>query len=369
MESFSIPLLQIAIGLVLLVTGANWLVRGASRLALALGIAPLVVGLTVVAIGTSTPELSVSLRAAWAGSPGIVLGNVIGSNIANILLILGLVALLFPLTANRQLVRRDVPLMIAASLAVVLMTGNGVISRFEGLLLLAGAIGYICLLIRIAHRHPEQAPSSEVDESAKSSGHGWLQSLMLIVVGLALLAFGSKQLVAGATALATAVGLSELVIGLTVVAVGTSLPEITTALVAAARGQRDLAVGNVVGSNLFNLLLVLGSAAALAPDGIEVSAYARAFDLPVMLSAAIVCLPIFFTGHRIARWEGAVFLMYYVAYITYLLMQAGAHGALDQLEFVMRWVVIPLTALTLSISLIRALRNHANRTQTELNPP
>ncbi len=369
MEPFSSPLFQVGLGLALLVAGANWLVRGASRLALALGIPPLVVGLTVVAIGTSMPELSVSLGAAWVGSPGIALGNVVGSNIANILLILGLVTVLVPLSVSGQLIRRDVPIMIAVSLAVILMARNGEISRLEGLLLLAGAITYIGFLIRTARRHPEQAPPTEADENAKRNDRDWLLSTVLIAAGLALLAFGAKQLVAGASALAAAAGLSELVIGLTVVAVGTSLPEITTVLVSALRGQLDLAVGNAIGSNLFNLLLVLGAAAVLAPNGIEVSAGARTFDLPVMLSAAIVCLPIFFTGHRIVRWEGAVFLTYYAAYIIYLLMKAGAHDALDELGFAMRWVVIPLTVLTLAISLTRALRNRANRIQPELNPP
>lgn len=361
MALLSSPLFLIALGLVLLVIGADWLVRGASRLALALGMTPLVIGLTVVAIGTSTPELSVSLDAALAGSPGIALGNVVGSNIANVLLILGLVAVLVPLTVSRQLVWIDVPIMIAASLATVFMAWDGLISRAEGLLLMAAAVAYIGFLIRLARRHPEQIPLPELPAAAPDGRHGWPRSVLLIVAGLGMLVFGANRLVAGATAIAASAGLSELVIGLTVVAVGTSLPEITTSLVSALRGHRDLAVGNIVGSNIFNLLLVLGGTAVLAPNGIDIGQGARSFDLPVMLAVAVACLPIFITGHQIARWEGAVFLGYYAAYVTYLLLDASGHDALDDLGLAMRWVVIPLTVLTLAISLSRLLGIRRNR--------
>lgn len=369
MALFSNPLIQIVLGLVLLVAGANVLVRGASRLALALGMTPLVVGLTVVAIGTSMPELSVGLDAAWSGNPGIALGNVVGSNIANVLLILGLVSILTPLSVSRHLVRRDVPIMIGASLAVVLMAMDGAVSRLDGLLLLSAAFAYLTMLIKLARRFPEQGRPAALPATAAHGMIGRLMSVFLVIAGLGLLAFGASHLVAGASALASAAGLSELVIGLTVVAIGTSLPEITTVLVSALRGQRDMAVGNVIGSNLFNLLLVLGAAAALAPNGIVVSPGARAFDMPVMLAAAIACLPIFFTGHRIARWEGAVFLCYYAAYITYLLMDASTHDSLDDISFAMRWVVIPLTVMTLAVTLFRALRARAKPKQPELNPP
>ena len=370
MTPLAVPVLQLVLGLVLLVAGADLLVRGASRLALALGMTPLLVGLTVVAIGTSTPELSVSLGAAAAGSPGIALGNVIGSNIANILLILGLVAVLVPLTVDRQLVRLDVPVMIGATLAVVVMARDGAINRAEGVLLLLGIVSYITYLFRLARRHPAPDPPADGTAAANAGASRLPACLALVVVGLALLAFGAKQLVSGATALAAAAGLSELVIGLTVVAVGTSLPEITTALLAALRGQRELAVGNVVGSNILNLLLVLGGAAVLAPEGVAVSPGTRAFDLPIMLAVTLASLPVFMSGYRIARWEGALFLAYYLAYVLYLLLEASSHEALGTMAAVMRQVVIPLTVATLAITLVRALKMRtATHRQPESNPP
>ncbi len=344
--------LLFAVGLAALILGAELLVRGASRLALALGITPLVVGLTVVSIGTSAPEMAVSVGGALAGTPDLALGNIVGSNIANVLLILGLVAVIVPLIVDKQLVWLDVPVMLAASLLVWLMAADGRIARWEGALLLAGAGAYLLMLLRNARRSPEQAATPPVPAAAPQAK--WLQ-LLLMVAGLALLVLGARWLVSAATQVASALGLSELIIGLTVVAVGTSLPEIATSILSALRGQRDLAVGNVVGSNIFNLLLVLGLTALLAAGGVPVQTPALSFDLPVMVAVAIACLPIFFTGHCIARWEGAVFLGYYIAYVAYLLLDAQGHAQLADLQLAMRWGVIPLTLLTLAVSLSRAL--------------
>lgn len=353
-------LLLFLAGLVLLLMGAELLVRGASRLALALGLAPIIVGLTVVSIGTSAPELAISVGSALSGTPDLALGNVVGSNIANVLLILGLVALIVPLVVHRQLVWLDVPLMIAASLLCFGMALDGRIARWEGGVLVACAIAYIVFLIRMARRHPEQVPTdpalsdAESAESAPKVGVG--RQCLLMAAGLTLLIVGARLLVDAATQTASVLGLSDLVIGLTVVAVGTSLPEIATSILSAIRGQRDLAVGNIVGSNIFNLLLVLGATAMIASDGVPVSPAAMRFDLPVMTAVAVACLPIFFNGHRIARWEGALFLGYYIAYIAYLLLAAADHTALEDFRLVMQVVVMPLTVLTLGIVTWRNLK-------------
>jgi cation:H+ antiporter len=352
-------------GLVLLIAGAELMVRGASRIAIATGISPLVVGLTVVAIGTSAPELAIGVGASLQGNPDIAIGNVIGSNIANILLILGLSATIAPLVVSRQLVRLDVPIMLSLSVLIYLRALDGVISRWEGALLTCGAIVYTTLLIGASRRASKRVPpdpASAVPDAKHQVQHRspWLD-LLCIPAGLGLLVLGADWLVDGAVEIAKGFGVSELVIGLTVIAVGTSLPEIATTVMAAMRGQRELAVGNVIGSNIFNLMLVLGMSAAVSPHGIPVSEPVIHFDLPVMVAVAVACLPIFFTEHRIARWEGLLFLGYYVAYTLYLLMKASHHAQLDNFAAAMTWFVMPLTAMTLSVLSLRALRQHLAR--------
>lgn len=345
-------LLLLLAGLVLLVLGAELMVRGASRLALALGMSPLMVGLTVVAYGTSAPELATSVGAALNGQPDIALGNVIGSNIANVLLILGMSALVAPLVVARQLVWLDVPIMVCASILVLLMAWDGDLSRGTGVVLLCSAVAYTLLQIYLAKR--ESADGSE--RPYKKHTPLW-QNLLLVAAGLVLLVLGARWLVDGAVTLAQALGLSELVIGLTVVAIGTSLPELATSMVAALRGERDMAVGNIVGSNVFNLLAVLGAAVALTPGGMAVSVAAVNFDLPVMTAVAVACLPIFFTGHSIRRWEGALFLGYYVAYTTFLLLNAAGHDALPVFSQAMMLFVVPLTVISLLVVTVRAWRS------------
>ncbi|MCF6753667.1 calcium/sodium antiporter [Pseudomonas stutzeri] len=343
-------------GLILLTFGAGSLVRGATQLAARLGIPPLVIGLTVVAFGTSAPETAVSLEAALAGSGDIAVGNVIGSNIANILLILGLCALIAPLRVSRQLIRLDVPLMLGAGLLVYALAWDGHIGRGEGALLLACLAVYTALLIRAARR---QRPSAGPDEFAaefNAQPGAWPTQLPRVIVGIGLLVAGAHLLIVGAVELARAFGLSELVIGLTVVAVGTSLPELAASLLAALKGERDIAVGNVVGSCIFNLLLVLGASAALAGDGLSISPNALAFDFPVMLAVFVACLPIFFSGYRITRWDGLLFLAYYLAYSLYLVMFATGLGNLEHLRDAMLWFAFPLTAITLVLIAVRAWR-------------
>jgi cation:H+ antiporter len=352
----------LVLGLVLLVVGAEWLVRGASRLATAVGISPLVVGLTVVAFGTSSPELAVTIGSAYAGNADVAVGNVVGSNIFNVLFILGLSALLTPLVVARQLVRIDMPLVIAASVLVLVLGLDGRIGRLDGLLLFTGVVVYTAWLLRQSRREQADArTASDATEEAPSGRAAWLRNVGLVVVGLVLLVTGARMLVDGAVQMATALGVSELVIGLTIVAVGTSLPEVATSVLAGLRGERDIAVGNVVGSSLFNLLVVLGLGSLVAPGGVEVSQGAIAFDIPVMIAVAVVALPIFFTGYAIERWEGALLLGFYFAYVSYLVMEATTHAALPHFSAAMAWFVLPLTGVTLLVLAVRALRGPEGR--------
>ena len=354
----AITLLLFIVGLVLLVVGAELLVRGASRLAAALGISPLVIGLTIVAYGTSAPELAVSVQSSWAGQADVAVGNVVGSNIFNVLLILGLSALITPLVVAQQLVRWDVPLMIGVSGLLWALALDGRIGRLDGAVLFAGAVAYTVLAIRQSRRESAEVRAEyaqEYGEAPARSGSLLLQ-IGLVAAGLVLLVLGSRWLVDGAVVIARVAGLSELIIGLTVVAAGTSLPEVATSVLASLRGERDIAVGNVVGSNLFNILTVLGLSGVIAPDGVPVADAALGFDIPVMTAVAVACLPIFFTGYLIARWEGALFLAYYVAYTGYLVLNARQHDALPAFNSVMLWFALPLTAVTLVVLAIRALR-------------
>lgn len=339
-------------GFALLVVGAELLVRGAVRLAAAAGISSLVIGLTVVAFGTSAPELAVSVGAGLAGRADIAVGNVVGSNILNTLLILGLSALIIPLSVARQLVRLDVPLMIGVSLLVVLLALDGRIERLEGLLLSAGLVAYVAWSIRLSRRQGQVAQEAGTGSGPPAAGgwRWWLASVSLVAIGLALLVTGAHLMVEGAVAAARALGVSELVIGLTVIAVGTSLPEVATSVLAALRGQRDIAVGNVVGSNLFNLLGVLGLTAMAAAPGVPIASPVFGFDLPVMLASAVMCLPIFFSGSTISRVEGALLLAYYGLYLAYLLLGAAGHGGQPVLGAVVLYFVVPLTALGLGHS-------------------
>ncbi len=346
-------------GLVLLVAGAEVLVRGAAKLAAQFGIAPLVIGLTVVAFGTSAPETAVSVQAALNGSGDIAIGNVLGSNIANVLLILGMTSLVAPLIVSRQLIRLDVPIMIGASLVTYALAWDGALSRLDGALLFALVIGYTSFLI-VSSRRAGAAATAD-DEFAREYGadahprpHATLINAALVIVGLALLVGGSHFLVEGAVSLARALGLSELVIGLTVIAIGTSLPELATSILAAIRGERDIAVGNIVGSNIFNLLCVLGLASLVSPESIQVAASALAFDFPVMVAVALACLPIFFTGYSISRWEGLLFLAYYVAYTAYLVMVSTGRELAETFGDAMLAYAVPLTAVTLLVIAGRA---------------
>lgn len=354
-----IALVSLIAGLGLLLTGAELLVRGASRLASTVGISPLIIGLTVVAFGTSAPELSVSIQSALVGQGDISLGNVVGSNIFNILVILGISAAITPLVVAQQLVRLDVPLMIGSSVLLLLLGLDGRVSRLEGGLMVAGLVVYTIFLILKSRQETQDIQDEYRQEFGYPDRRGllaWLLNVVLVAGGLGLLVLGSRWLVNGAVSLAQAVGLSELIIGLTIIAAGTSLPEVATSVLAALRGERDIAAGNAVGSCIFNILSVLGLSSLLAANGVAVPEPALTFDIPVMIAVAVAALPIFFTGNVIARWEGWLFLGYYLVYTAYLILDATQHDALPAFSMVMLGFVAPLTVVTLLILVGREIR-------------
>ncbi len=344
--------MHLLVGLVVLVAGAELLVRGASRLALRLGISPLVIGLPVVAFGTSSPEMAVSVRSGLVGQADIALGNVVGSNIFNVLAVLGLAALMAPLVVKQQLVRFEVPLVVGLSVLILVMVQDGRIGALDGLLLVGGLIAYMVFVIRQSRREAA-AVQAEYAKELGNAGGEWLARLPVqiacVIGGLGLLVLGATWLVDSAVAIARALGMSDMVIGLTIVAAGTSFPELATSVVAAMRGERDIAVGNVVGSSVFNLLGILGIAALVTPGGLSVAPALVNFDIPVMIAVAFACLPIFATGHRIARWEGAMFLGYYMVYVAYLILAATQHDALQSFSASMLGFVLPLTGVTLLV--------------------
>ena len=360
----SVPVfLSLLVGFVLLIVGAEGFVRGAARLAAVIGLSPLVIGLTVVSYGTSAPELAVSLRASILGQADIALGNVIGSNIFNVLMTLGIASLIVPLTVAQQLIRLDVPIMIGVTGLMLMFATDGELGRLDGVILLAGSIFYTVFLVYQSRKESNAEVQAEYEKEyagpGKKSWQQALRNILVLLLGLALLTVGANLLVFGATEIAEAMGISQLIIGLTVVAFGTSLPELATSIVACCRGERDIAVGNVVGSNIFNILTILGATATAT--GVPVSNAAIRFDIPVMLAVAVACLPIFYTGNRISRWEGLLFISYYVAYTAYLGLDAIGHDQLGLFSNVMLLFVIPLTIVTLLTILVRRPRRLSKR--------
>jgi len=352
----------LVVGLVCLVFGAEWLVRGASSVATKLGVAPIVVGLTVVAFGTSAPEMAVSISGAISGSADVALGNVVGSNTFNILAILGLSAAISGLSIEQRLLKFDIPVLILITVVVYGLILNDVVSRLEGAVLFLGVVAYTGWLLRGALKGDSPAVEAEYKDAVESvEGSTFAQSITfqvgLIIVGLALLVLGSQLLVNSATEIASALGVSDLVIGLTVVAAGTSLPELATSVLAAIRGQRDIAVGNVVGSNIFNLLAVLGASAAVSSNGVAVNSEVIRLDFPVMLAATIVLLPICWNGFMIKKWEGSLLVVFYVAYVAYLIMEAGDSTAPELYRTAML-IIVPLVMIVYGAAGFQGWRKH-----------
>ncbi|MDX1973778.1 MAG: calcium/sodium antiporter [Candidatus Sumerlaeia bacterium] len=314
------------LGLIILTAGAEFLVRGSSKLAGRLGIPPLIIGLTIVAYGTSSPEMAVSVKAALVGQADIALGNVVGSNIFNILFILGVSALIVPLTISRQILRIELAIMIGTAILCMLLALDGNISRIDGVIFFVGIVIYTLFQVILARRDRNQEEITSVEgidlKKLTPNAKGYAIDLAMIAVGLVVLVYGARMMVDAAVEIALALGISELVIGLTIIAAGTSMPEVATSIMASIKGERDIAVGNVVGSNIFNILAVLGVSAAVSPEGVNVAVSALKFDIPAMILVSALCFPIFFTGKQINRAEGAFFLALYVVYTILLILLA-----------------------------------------------
>lgn len=313
--SMTLILVYIAVGLVLLYFGAEALVKGAARLAFRTGITALVVGLTVVAFGTSMPEAVVSVQAALSNNGDISIGNVVGSNIFNIAVILGLAALIFPIKVNLQILRVDGPIMLLVTGAFLWVFFDANITRQEAAMLLGGIVAYTLLAIVLAKKDAAKGTDADYTEGIKLEGGSLGADIVFILIGLGLLVGGGHCLVKGAVALAKHWGVSEAIIGLTIVAAGTSLPELATSVVAALRKQADIAVGNIIGSNIFNILFILGIAGLINPltsPGIGL------VDIGVMLGVSLVLLPLMWSGYRINRWEGLFLLAAYGGYLYHL---------------------------------------------------
>jgi cation:H+ antiporter len=340
---------------VLLVAGAELSVRGAVRLAALLRVRPLIIGLTVVAFGSSAPQMAVSLQSAFSDNTDIGVGSVIGGNIFNVLVTLGLSALIIPLRVARELVRIDIPLMIGASLLVCLLAWDHQLGPFEGVILLIGLLAYLLIVLRqsgYGARHGKVINDPRPRQTALL-----LMRLAAMAVGLALLISGSHLLVNSTVVLAADLGLSERIIGLTVIAVSTSLPALVTSLIAAIRGERHIAVGNVVGSNLFNLCGVLGLTALIAPQPLSVSPNALTFDLPIMLGVAVLCLPLMLSAYRITRAEGLLLLALYAAYGLHLVALSTGMALAERLEQVVMVYVLPVLAVFIVYTALKAWRH------------
>ncbi|HSP27779.1 MAG TPA: calcium/sodium antiporter [Ilumatobacteraceae bacterium] len=362
----ALTILALVIGIVGLVGGAELLVKGAATIASKLGIAPVIIGLTVVAFGTSAPELAVSVSAAVGGNADVALGNVVGSNIGNILLILGASAVVGGLAVQQRIIRFDIPLLIVVSVLAFVLSLDNNIGRIDGIVLFVGIVLYVGWLVREARSEPSDEVVVEYTESVESLEGAAVErplwfNIMLVVAGLVVLVIGSQLLVNAATDIAESAGISDLVIGLTVVAIGTSLPELATSIMAAIRGQRDIAVGNVIGSNLFNLLSVLGLTSIVASDGIPVSDVSLRLDFPVMLAATVVLVPIVWNGFQIKRWEGFVLIAFYVAYVLYLVLDANDSSAANVVGPA-ALIVAPLVAMTFAVTGYQGWRRHRAKT-------
>lgn len=307
------------LGLAGLLFGAEYLVRGSASIATALGVRPLVIGLTIVALGTSSPELAVSILAAMQERGDVAIGNVIGSNIANLGLILGLTAMIKPLAMQRTVVLREIPIMIVAALIASLMALDGRVSRLDGLMLLGCFVLYTFLMLRTAQELPD-IPLAKAVPSA-SGRPPLLKHIFTTLAGLVVLVIAGRLLVNSAVFFATEMGISDIVIGLTIVAIGTSLPELATSVLAAIRGHADLAVGNVIGSNILNLFAILGATATIHP----LAARPEMFNLeiPIMVAFSVALLPLAYRGMKIVRWEGAMLMVAYFAFLTILVSRGS----------------------------------------------
>jgi cation:H+ antiporter len=318
--------LLFAAGLATLVVAAEMVVRGASRLAASLGVEPLILGLTVVAIGTSAPELAIGITASLQGSSSLAVGNIAGTNIVNILFILGLSALLKPLPLHLQVLKLELPVIVAAALVMIVFAWDGVITQREGAVMLVGALFYTLALIRMSRRETP-AVHEEFSDMYGSSGARTgtvakerTKYSALLVVGLILSVVGAHWLVNGAVGIARTLDISEAIIGLTIVAIGTSAPELVTSIVATLRNERDVAVGNLLGSSIYNILVILGLTCLVTPGGVPVERELITVDIPLMAGVALLCVPVFVTGRRVSRLEGGIGVALFVIYMLWIVL-------------------------------------------------
>lgn len=349
MPDFLRATIDVLLGIGLLFGGGELFVQGSVAMAVIFGIPQLVIGLTVVSLGTSAPELFVSLSSVLEGADTLAVSNAVGSNIFNVMVVLGASALVLPLKVESRLVRRDVPLLIAISAAVWGMASTGLVTWQSGIALLLALVINTIWEIRTAREEPDDSEGAEPEIQSDAGRGGWTMAVLRLIAGIVILTIGSRVLVSGATSAATLLGVSEAVIGLTIVSAGTSMPELITSLVAALRGRTDLAIGNVVGSCLLNLMLVLGGGAlAAAARGLEVSPELIQDDLPVMLLTSLACLPIFWTRGCISRLEGGLLLGLYALYvIDNVLPRTTLSSWSDEFRLVMLCVVIPVVMVVI----------------------
>lgn len=310
-------------GLAALVAGAELLVRGGSALAARLGVPPLLIGLTIVALGTSTPELAVGIDAAAQGNGALAVGNIAGTNTVNILLILGLSAALRPLAIRAQTLRLELPAIVIASVALLAFARDGMLTRLEGVFLLTMGVAFTLAVITAARR---ESLAIKLEFARKFgpqrlAGREAVTEMLMLLAGIAVIVAGAEWLVDGAVALVRLWHVSDAFIGLTVVAIGTSAPELATTVLSTFRGERDIAIGNLIGSSAYNILVILGVTSLFPAAGIVVSPYLVQVDIPVMLAVALLCVPVFMSGRRISRFEGCLFVSAYAAYLTYLIVE------------------------------------------------
>ena len=336
------------IGLAGLIIGAELFLKAVDRFGLKWGVPPLIMGLTVVAFATGAPELAISIKAAFNGNADLVLGNIIGSNIANILLILGITALISPITITRRVVRIDVPIVIITSIAVYFLAFDGELSTFDGIILLSGFIAYsyfTFIQIKDKTNDDEMFEYELTSNELTKDTFFYIKNIGYLLVGLTMIVLGSNWMVDSAVIIARILGLSELVIGLTIISIGTSLPEVATSLSAARKGNADIAVANVLGSNLQNMLLTLGLTLVIVPHALAVSKDAITFDLPFMVTVSIACIPIFVAGFNLTRIDGLIFLFYYVSYMCYLILDTLNSLMVEPMHTAMTFSVVPATIL------------------------
>ncbi|MBD8023881.1 calcium/sodium antiporter [Microbacterium gallinarum] len=319
-----IPLLVVALGLIALIVGAELVVRYGAKLARRMGIPPIIIGLTVVSIGTSAPELAVGIDAVRSGAGSLAIGNIVGTNMVNLLLILGMSAAIRPIVMHAQTLKLDLPAMAAASVLLFLLSFDRALSVLDGVLLFVAALVYMALLVLFTRRESTRVLAEYEHEYPRQDVHGsrrWaVVEAALLALGIVVIVFGADWLVRGAVELAAAAGVSNALIGLTIVAIGTSAPELATTIVATIRDDRDIAVGNLIGSSIFNLTFILGASLFFAPGQVAVEPSLAYIDMPIMVLVSLLCVPVFLTGRRVTRVEGVLFVVAYAVYLTYLIV-------------------------------------------------